>query len=127
MNWGRGGGWVRDTNIQFSSGQLLKISQLAHIKNIFTQELPGGPMVRNPPANTGDMAWFLVQHAAEQLSLWAATAELMDHSYCSPCTESLGSAAKEKPRQWEAHAPCRIPTPGNCDKPASSKEDPAQP
>ena len=40
------------------------------------QDLPGGPVVKNPPAKAGDMVsdpWpGKIPHAMEQLSLWAA-------------------------------------------------------
>ena len=41
-------------------------------------ELPGGPTVKNPPANAGDMSWSLIwkiPHAAGKLSSWDTTAK----------------------------------------------------
>ena len=48
-------------------------------------DFPGGPVVKNPPCNAGDMGlipgWkIMVPHAAEQLSLRAPTAELAHHN-----------------------------------------------
>ena len=53
-------------------------------------DFPGGPVVKNLPANVGYMGLIpgprKIPHAAEQLiSLCAATTELMCHSW-SPCT-----------------------------------------
>ena len=57
---------------------------------------PGGPGVKNPPANAGDMGLVLSPgrcHAAEQLSPRATAPEA-----CAP----RAHAPQEKPPQWEA-------------------------
>ena len=45
-------------------------------KNVFTWDLPNGPVVKNPPSNVGEMSWIPSQrtripHATRQLSLSA--------------------------------------------------------
>ena len=52
---------------------------------MISRYFPGGPVVKNPPCNAGDMGlipgWkIMVPHAAEQLSLRAPTAELAHHN-----------------------------------------------
>ena len=49
------------------------------------RDFPGGPVVKNPPSNAGDVGLILGQgtkipHAAGQLSLCAATTEHMGHN-----------------------------------------------
>ena len=75
--------------------------------------LPGGPVVKNPPANAGDTGSIPVQedpHATEQLNP------------CSTITQPAHlKPPQEKPPQWEvlAHR--------NSRKPARRNKDPAQP
>ena len=50
-----------------------------------SQDFPGGPVVKNPPCNTGDMGLTpgqgtKIPHAKEQLSLCTSTEEPMHHS-----------------------------------------------
>ena len=59
---------------------------------------PGGPVVKNPPANSGDMVWFVVQ---EDTSCHGG-AKLVCHNYLSLCFRAL-ELQQEKLPQWEAH------------------------
>ena len=48
-------------------------------------DFPGGPVVKNPPSNAGDVGLIpgqgtKIPHAAGQLSLCAATTEHMGHN-----------------------------------------------
>ena len=48
--------------------------------NTALRDFPGGPVIKNPPCNAGDMGSILgrgtkIPHAAEQLSLSATTRE----------------------------------------------------
>ena len=69
----------------------------------------GGPGVKNPPCNAGDMVRFLVREdptccrATKPVcrSYWACAPEPGSHSYWSPHTKNLRSATR-KPQHWEA-------------------------
>ena len=55
------------------------------IKNDQGWDFPGGPVVKNPPCNAGDMGSIpgqrtKIPHAAEQLSLSATTTEHVSHN-----------------------------------------------
>ena len=67
------------------------------------RDFPGGPVVKNLPA--GVMGSVpdpeRLPHAVEQLSLCAATTELMSHNYWSPHTYSPCFATREAP-EWQA-------------------------
>ena len=71
-------------------------------------DFPGGAVVKKPPANAGDtgsssdpgrshMPWSNLAHEPQLLSLRATTTEAH-----APRAHAL---QKEKPPQWEAHAP----------------------
>ena len=65
------------------------------------KDFPGGPVVKNPPANAGNTdsipGPWKIPHDMEQLSP------------CIPTTEPICPRAhalqQEKPPQWEAHTP----------------------
>ena len=59
---------------------------------------PGGPVVKNPPANSGDILWFVVQ---EDTTCHGA-AKLVCHNYFSLCFRAQ-ELQQEKLPQWEAH------------------------
>ena len=50
------------------------LEYISHAKT--NSDFPGGPVVKNPPANAGFGSWSgKIPHAAEQLSLCATTTE----------------------------------------------------
>ena len=67
-------------------------------------DFPGGAVVKNPPANAGDVGSIPgpgteIPHAVEQLSLHTTTTEAW-----APRGHALQQG---KPPQWEAHEPQR--------------------
>ena len=87
-------------------------------------DFPGGPVVKNPPANAGHMG--LIPGSARSHMLWSNKA-------CMPKLLSWTPRAwawqQEKPQQREAHALQRRVALArqNQRKPEYSNEDPAQP
>ena len=74
----------------------------------YTGDFPGGPVVKNPPANAGDMGLTLVQ---EDSTCQGAT-KLVSHHYrahvlqlLKPESSRAHGLQQEKPPQWEAQAP----------------------
>ena len=73
---------------------------------------PGGAVVKNSPANAGDMGSSpglgKIPHAAEQLSLcattWACALEPASHKYWAPAPGAR-ALQQEKPPGWEAGTP----------------------
>ena len=71
------------------------------------EDFPGGPMVKNPPANPRDKGSISgpgtkIPNAVEQLSLCVTTTESMNHNYRSPqalepVSHNQRSHSKEKP------------------------------
>ena len=105
---------------------------------------PGGAVVKNPPANAGDMGSSPgpgrshmprsnQSRAPQLLSLHSRAREPQLLSPRATTTEACVPRAcapqQEKPLQWEAHAPQRRVAPArrNQRKPARSNEDPTQP
>ena len=89
---------------------------------------PGGTMVKNPPANAGDMGLIpglgrshMLQsnwtHAPQLLSLRSRAHEPQLLSPRATTTEARTPRAhapqQEKPLQWEAHAPQRRVAPAH--------------
>ena len=70
------------------------------------QDFPGGPVVKNLPANRGDMGSITgpeIPHATEQQSLSATTTDSLH-----PKAHTL---KQEKPEQWKACAPQLMSSP----------------
>ena len=91
LNYPRAKHWITwGTSLPQSQLKLFKVSQ--------PKELPGGSVVKNLPANAGDMGSVLwarkIPRAMEQLN------------QCTTTTEpwALAHALQEKPPQWEAQA-----------------------
>ena len=90
--------------VQFSSRNEFKlptvITGLKKIKKV-KENFPGGPLVKNPPANAGHIGLIpdpgRSPHASEQLSPCATTAEAR--------APRAGAPQQEKPPQREACAP----------------------
>ena len=78
---------------------------MKNIKILQQRDFPGGPVVKNPPCNAGDMSLIpgegtKILHAAEKLSSLAATTE--------PCTatrESLFMRHHKDPA-WQTKTWC---------------------
>ena len=83
------------------------------------QDFPGGAVVKNPPANAGDMGsspglgrYHMLRsnqaHAPQLLSLRSRAHKLLLLSLCATTTEASAPRAhapqQEKPPQWEARA-----------------------
>ena len=73
-------------------------------------DVPGGPVVRNPSCNAGDVGSVSGQgtkipHAAERLSLNAATTCVYPGAR-APQLESPCALTKDLTRHGEDHAPC---------------------
>ena len=69
---------------------------------LFAGTSPGGPMVKNPPSNAGDVGSIpgrgtKIPHAAGQLSLHAATTEAVRSGTHVPQLERSPCAAKKDP------------------------------
>ena len=78
--------WARVHTVGFYLYQVLE-----QVKAIGARDYPGGPVVKNPPCNAGDLGsvpgWGTkIPHAAEQLSLHIATRESRHHSERSRMT-----------------------------------------
>ena len=77
-----------------------------HSKEVF-QGFPGGTMVKNPPANAGDMGsspgleYPTCRRATKPMchNYWACALEPVNHNYWSPCATTIEACA---PR---GHAP----------------------
>ena len=71
------------------------------------RDFPGGTVVKNPPANVGDMGSIPGPGRFHMLrSNWACVPQLL--SPCAAAAEAhmpRARAPQEKPPQWEAHAP----------------------
>ena len=107
-----------------------------NIKNIKCGDFPGGAVVKNPPANAGDMGsspglgrshmpWSNQTHVPQLLSLRSRAREPQLLNLHATTTEAHVPTARapqqEKPPQWVA------PTRRNYRKPTRSNEDPTQP
>jgi len=65
------------------------------------RDFHGGPVVRNPPSNTGDTGWIpgqgtKVRHTMQQLSLHATTTEPMHCGAHRPQEERSPDAFKQR-------------------------------
>ena len=75
------------------------------------RDFPGGPVIKNPPSNAGDMGSIpgrgtKIPHAAGQLSLRATTTELayLSERACVPqTTEPMHSGAHTTTREKKTH------------------------
>ena len=87
---------------------------------IYREDLSGGPVVKNFPANAENMDWILgpgeIPHAMEQLCPWATTTEASVPRACVP--------QRERPPQWEAHTPQLERGPHSLQLEKSHKDDP---
>ena len=78
--------WARVHTVGFYLYQVLE-----QVKAICARDYPGGPVVKNPPCNAGDLGsirgWGTkIPHATEQLSLHVATRESTHHNERSRMT-----------------------------------------
>ena len=78
----------------------------------FLQDFPGGPVVKNPPSNAGDVSSIpgqgtKIPHAEGQLSPHATTREPVCRNYRAHVLWSLHATTREKPvrRNERAHVP----------------------
>ena len=84
-----------------------------HLGEYLSQDFPGGPVVKNPPANAGTQVQSLVwniPHAAGQLSSCPRAAETLEPTLCNTRSRS------EKPSQHNQRRP------PNSRKPAQPKQ-----
>ena len=120
---------------------------LAHLKIILknhTEGFPGGAVVRNPPANAGDMGsspgpgrshmpWSNSARAPQRLSLRsrAHEAQLLSPraTTTEACAPRVRAPQQERPLRQDARALQRRVAPARCNerKAARNNEDPMQP
>ena len=80
--------------------------------NQLKQGFPGGAVVKNPPANAGDMgsspgpgrSHMPQSKKPMRHNYWACPLEPTSHNYWV-CAPRARAPQQEKPLQWEAHAP----------------------
>ena len=105
-----------------------------YFKISLTGDLPGGPVVKNPPCNAGDPGLIpgqgtKIPHAVGQLSPRTTTTELTHHNYWArtpqlepACCKLQSPRALEPARHnYRAHAPWSLRTTTR-EKPARHKE-----
>ena len=93
---------------------------VTRVNNTYCRDFPGGAVVKNPPANAGDMGsipgpgrshmpWSNKSHAPQLLRLRSGACELQLLSLYATTTEAHMPRAcalqQEKPLQWESHTP----------------------
>ena len=101
------------------------------LRSINISGFPGGSVVKNPPANAGDMASILIQEdptywGATQpvrLSYWTCALEPGSCKYWSPHTLEPVLPAREAYALQLESRPCSL----QLEKSPSSSEDPARP
>ena len=104
--------------------QLENVNKRVEANTKYSLGFPGSPVVKNPPANAGDVG--LISGPGRVHMPWV-------NQFCEPQLLSLGSGAhalqQVKPLQREALAPQLEMSPAlhNQRKPVASDEDPAQP
>ena len=99
-------------------------------------DFPGGPVVKNSPANSGDtglipgpgrfhMLRGNEDHASQLLSLCS---QAQKPQLLKPAYPRAHAPQQEKPPQWEAHTPQWRVAPARCNhrRSACSNRDPAQ-
>ena len=93
------------------------------------QDLPGGAVVTNPPANAGDTGSSPGPHATEQLSPCATTTEPTGATTTEARTPRACAPPQKKPPQWEARAPRGrvVPALSTTRESPHSKKEPTQP
>ena len=100
------------------------VSVCTHYIKKSAKGFPGGSVVKNPPANAGDMGWIPgVGKSHMPQSDYTHGLQLL--SLCSRAWEPQ----QEKPLQWETCPLQRraAPNHGNWRKPECNNKDPAQP
>ena len=100
IKWSTWVHWNSGPCSPFSNINKIKIWET--VKNQIMRDFPGGPVVKNPPANAGDTGSIPGPGRFHMpLSNWARAPHVL--SLCSRAWESQ----QGRPLQWEDHAPQR--------------------